>query len=413
VDDIHLYILLLIVLLFFSGFFSGSEAALFSLRRSQLKALESFSSAGKRINKLRAVSRKLLVSILIGNLFVNIFATSAVTSISIRMLGERGVGLSFALMSILILVVGEIIPKALALNRPRKYSLLIVYPLSFFHVLFLPLRVPLYLIAEAVINFLKQQLGTARRYFTHEELITAVRIGRFEGDLGQFEHEVLSNILAFRSKIVREIMTPSVSVFSLPAVMRIEELFDAVIRRGFSRVPIHGESSDEIIGILHIKDLLRGSTPGAGADVTRLLKPVYHVPETAPVAELFEVLASRKTHLAVVIDEYGSFVGIVTMEDILEEIVGEIRDAGEPRTETYRLISSKKIIVLGTMEIDKFNQVFKTTIHDEEHETIAGYLLGITGKIPHEGETILIGDLKFHVISARPNAVKKMRVEKI
>ena len=411
-DHIHLYIILLAVLLLFSAFFSGSEAALFSLRRTQLNALENSTPAGKRISKLRSVPRKLLVSILIGNLFVNIFATSAVTSISIRMFGERGVGLSFALMSILILVVGEIIPKAIALNRPRQFSLIIVYPLIFFHALFLPIRAPLSLVAETVINFLKRQLGAARMYFTHEELITAVRIGRFEGDFGKYEHEVLSNILSFRSKIVREIMTPSVSVFSLPAAMKIEELFDAVIRRGFSRVPIHSESSDEIIGILHIKDLLRESTTGSGADVTRLLRSVQHVPETTQVAELFQELVTRNTHLAVVIDEYGSFVGIVTVEDILEEIVGEIRDAGEPRTEEYRLINENKIIVLGTMEIDKFNQVFRASIEDEEHETVAGYLLGITGKIPHEGETILIGNLKFHVISARPNAIKKLRVEK-
>lgn len=371
------------------------------------------SAAGRRINRMRAAPRKILVSILIGNLLVNIFSTSAVTSISIDMFGENGVVISFVVMSLLILIVGEIVPKAVALNRPRKFSLFIVYPLSFFHAFFLPLRVPLSFIAETAVRYLKKKLGVARRYFTHEELITAVRIGRFEGDLGKYEQEVLSNILSFRSKIVREIMTPSVSVFSLPAAMRIDELFDAVIRQGFSRIPIHGESSDEIVGILHIKDLLRGTVGGDGLDAAALLKPVFYVPETAPVAELFRDLVARKTHLAVVIDEYGSFVGIVTMEDILEEIVGEIRDAGEPRTEEFRRISDKKIIVLGTMEIDKFNQVFKTSIEDPEHETVAGFLMGATGKIPNEGETIIIGNLKFHVISARPNAIKKLRVEKV
>ncbi|MFH1755069.1 MAG: hemolysin family protein [Candidatus Latescibacterota bacterium] len=411
-DSIHLYIVFLPVLLLFSAFFSGSEAALFSLRRTQLKTLES-SSTGKRINRLRSTPRKLLVSILIGNLFVNIFSTSAVTSISIRLFGEKGVGASFAIMTVLILVVGEIIPKTIAINQPIRFSRVIVYPLSFFHMLFLPLRAPLAFITEAVITFLKRRLGVVRRSFTHEELITAVGIGRFEGDLGKFEHEVLSNVLSFRGKIVREIMTPSVSVFSLPAAMRIDELFDAVIRQDFSRVPIHGGSSDEIVGVLHIKDLLRGITPGNAPDIASILRPVYHIPETAPVAELFRELAERKTHLAVVIDEYGSFVGIVTMEDVLEEIVGEIRDAGEPRTEEFKLISDKKIIVLGTMEIDDFNEVFRTNLVDEEHETIAGYVLAMTGKIPLEGETIQIGDLKFHVISARPNVIRKLRVEKI
>ncbi|NIO00842.1 MAG: DUF21 domain-containing protein [Candidatus Latescibacteria bacterium] len=412
-NDPLFYGIALAVLLAFSAFFSGSEAALFSLSRAQLKALSLTSSAGKIVSNLRSSPRKLLVSILLGNLFVNIFSTSAATSVSIRLFGEAGVGISFAFMTVLILTLGEIFPKAVALNRPRRFSLFIAYPLNIFHALFLPLRAPLSYLSEAMVDFLKKRLGQAERHFSSEELITAVRIGRFEGDIGKFEHEMLSNILAFRSKVVKEIMTPSVSVFSLPVEMRIDEILDGMTRLGFSRVPIHGESADEIIGVLHVKDLMRDMLGGVSANVRQLLKPVYHVPETAPIAELFRELIGRKAHMAVVIDEYGSFVGIVTMEDVLEQIVGEIRDAGEPRTETYQLIDDGRIVVLGTMEIDKFNEVFKTRIDDEEHETIAGYLLGATGRIPNEGETIIIGNLKFHIISAKPNVVRKMRIEKL
>ncbi len=411
-DDPYLYIVALIVLLFFSAFFSGSEAALFSLSRAQLKSLNVFSPAGKLINKLRASPRKLLVSILLGNLFINIFSTSAATSVSIRLFGEAGAGISFVLMSILILTVGEILPKAIALSRPKRFSLIAAYPIRLFHIIVLPLRAPLAFISGVVIDFLQRRLGHAEKYFTHEELITAVRISRHEGDLGKFEHEMLSNALAFRSKIVKEIMTPSVSVFSLPMEMRVEELLNEMARHGFSRVPIHSESTDDIVGILHVKDLMREIPHTQVTGVSDLLKPVYHVPETAPIAELFRELISRKAHLAVVFDEYGSFVGIVTMEDVLEELVGEIRDAKEPRTESYKLINERRIIVLGTMQIDDFNEVFKTNILDEEHETIAGYLMGATGKIPQEGETITVGDLRFHIISAKPNVIRKMRIEK-
>ncbi len=412
-DGPYFFIFVLAVLLAFSAFFSGSEAALFSLSRAQLKSLGSASPAGRLVHNLRSSPRRLLVTILLGNLFVNVLSTSAATSISIRLFGEAGVGVSFVVMSLLILAIGEILPKALALNHPRRFSLVIIYPLRLFHTLFLPLRAPLSRFAEIVVDSLKKRLGQAQRFFSSEELITAVRLGHLEGDLGRFEYEVLLNILAFRRKVVREIMTPSVRVFSLPAKMPVEEILDEVVRHGFSRVPVHGASADDIVGILHVKDLVVEVGKDRVPDVAGFLKPAYHVPETTPIADLFSELVNRKTHVAIVIDEYGSFVGIVTMEDVLEEIVGEIREAREPRREEYRLIDEKRIIVLGTMEIDEFNEVFDTSISDEDHETIAGYLIGAAGKIPNEGETITVGDLCFHIISARPNVVRKMRVEKV
>jgi len=137
------------------------------------------------------------------------------------------------------------------------------------------------------------------------------------------------------------------------------------------------------------------------------------VPESAKISALFDELARERLHVAVVIDEHGSFVGIVTMEDILEEIVGEIRDAKEPVTTEYTLMSDGRIVVLGSMEIEEFNDVFETSIVDEEHETIAGYVMGATGKIPSGGETVDIGNLRFHIISSQPNRIRKMRVEKL
>ncbi len=402
----------LAVLIIFSAFFSGSEVAFFSLTRAQLKSLSVLSPAGRLISRLRSSPRKLLVSILLGNLFVNIFSTSMVTSISIRLYGERGVALAFALMSLLILSVGEIIPKAIALNQPRKFSLLAVYPLRLFHTLFLPIRVPLALVSEAVIGFLKARLGPVERRFTREELITALKIGRFEGDVGRFEHEMLSNILVFPGKIIKEIMTPSVSVLSVSAEQPLHMVMNRMVKRGYSRMPVHDGSTDDIIGVVHVKDVLRAMMRDETQRLRELIKPVYHVPETALIADLLTELIGRKTHLAAVIDEYGSFVGIVTVEDVLEELVGEIRDSKEPRTEVYRLIGENRIVVQGTMEIDDFNEVFKTRLVDEEHETIAGYVMGATGRIPNEGETVAIGGLKFFIISARPNVIRKMRVEK-
>jgi putative hemolysin len=413
VEDIFfLYILALIVLIGFSAFFSGSEAALFSLSRNQLQRLENESAAGRSIAVLLSAPRNVLITILIGNLIVNVFSTSAVTSIAISIFGEKGVAIAFAFMSTLILVFGETFPKALALNRPRKFALLCAYPLRIFHFVFLPARVPISIFTSAIIEQFKKHFGGVNQFFSREELLTAINIGRREDQLGEFEYEILSNIIEFRDTTIKEIMTPSIEVFSLPIDTDKEELLEKIMKGNYSRIPIYGETTDDMRGVLHIKDAIGAAEEVSGGGIAELIRPVYYVHESMLIPELFDSLMKNNLHLAIVIDEYASFVGIVTVEDILEELVGEIHDAGEPRTSRYTLLDNRRIIVLGTMDIEEFNELFETNIMDEENETIAGYVMGATGKIPEEGETIDIGELKFHIISARPNRIKKMRVEK-
>jgi putative hemolysin len=412
-NDLLVYIVALIVLLLFSAFFSGSEAALFSLNRSQIQSLKETSRAGREIARQLTRPRNLLTTILIGNLIVNVFSTSAATSLFVTMFGEKGVGIAFAFMSVLIMLFGEIFPKVVAIDRPRRFSLFSIYPLKLFHVMFLPARVPIARLTDTVVGFLRRRLGSASRYFSKDELITAFDIGRAEKHIGDFEYELLSNILEFKDTIVREIMTPSIDVFSLPAEMSPEEMEDQIASSEYSRVPIYGETADDIKGVLHIKDLVASSPYGTDFDIMGILRPPYYVPESTRISQLFTELGRQKSHMVLVMDEYGSFVGIVTMEDILEEIVGEIRDAKESLKEEYTLLDDGRIVVAATMEIDDFNKVFKAKIADDFHETIGGFVMNATGKIPHEGETLDIGGLRFHIISAQPNRIRKMRVEKI
>ncbi len=316
-------------------------------------------------------------------------------------------------MSVVILAFGEIFPKVLGVNRPSAISLATIYPLSVFHALFSPLRWPLARLSDAVIDVLKGRLGVATRHFSKDELLTALDVGRDAGHFGDFEYELLSNIIDFRGTTVKEIMTPSINVVSLAAGLSVEDMLDQVMRSGHSRVPVYGETTDDIRGIVHIKDLARISCEDEDLDVSAIVMTPYYIPESAKISFLFRELVSERTHIAVVIDEYGSFVGIVTMEDILEDIVGEIRDSKQPVTTDYTMMPDGRIVVLGAMEIEDFNDVFGTDIVDEEYETIAGYVMGATGKIPNAGETLEIGNLRFHIISAQPNRIRKMRVEKI
>lgn len=412
-DGLAFYLIALVALLCLSGFFSGSEAALFSLSRSEIRRMSTVSASGREIERLLREPRKLLISILLGNLVVNIFVTSAATALMMSLFGERGLGYTFVLMSALIMLFGEILPKAVSIHWSQRVASKAIIPLRVFHTLVLPLRVPLSVVSEAVIDVVLKRVGQSKRSLTWEELITVLRIARSEGELGRYEYEVLSNVLEFRQKIVREIMTPSIRVVTAPVDARRAQLMRLFADSGLSRIPIHEETTDDVIGLLHIKDMV---DPRAGADEKDLrsrLREPFFVQETTPISRLYNEMQQQQAHSAVVLDEYGSFAGVVTTEDILEELVGEIRDARDPRTELFMRIDADRIVVAGTIEIDEFNAVFGATVVDPEHDTIAGYVIGRAGRIPREGETIELDDLRFHIVSAQPHRIRKMRVERI
>jgi putative hemolysin len=413
VDEQVFQIAGLVILLALSAFFSGSEAALYSLTRPQIRTIGARSPAGRQIGRLMEKPRKLLISILLGNLLVNIFATSAATALLINLFGEKGLVYAFLGMSVLIMAFSEILPKSVALHWSERIALLVIVPLRVFHVLVAPFRVPLSAFTDAVIRGLRKQIGVPKTHFTWDELVTAAEITKRSGAMNLFEFEVLTNVLEFREKIVKEVMTPSINVVSLPVTVGRARLTKTFLASGTSRLPIWGETTDDIVGVLHIKDLLGSVPAGDEWQLKRFLREPFFIPETAPINDLYNQLQEQKAHIAVVIDEYASFVGIVTIEDILEELVGEIRDARDPKVETYMRLDENRIVVTGTMEIDEFNRVFPVRIEDDDNETVAGHVTGFTGKIPREGEVFEEGALRFYIISAQPNRIRKMRVERV
>ena len=411
--EVALYFSGLVVLLLLSAFFSGSEAALFSLSRSQVRALRDGSPGGRAAARLLLHPRPLLITVLVGNLAVNVLATSTATAIAIDAFGARGVGLAFGVMSVLIMVLTEILPKALGMHWAPRVAPMVALPLSVIHTVLLPVRIPLSRFSDAVIDALRGRIGTARRSYAWDELLTAVRVGRREGKIGAFEYEILSHVLEFRQKVVKEIMTPSIHVVSASVRTGRDELLALIASSGRSRLPIYGDSPDDVIGILHVKDLVDPMAGRSEDDVRARLREAFFIPETAPIAELYAELQRRKLHVAIAIDEHGSFAGVVTTEDILEQMIGEIRDARDSKTQPFQRLDERRIVVQGTMEIDHFNEVFETQLRDDEHETVAGFVLGRVGRVPREGETVVADGLRFHVISAQPNRIRKLRVEKL
>jgi putative hemolysin len=411
--NLGVYFIGLVILLGLSAFFSGAEAALFSLSNSQIRALKEKSHGGRLLARLMSRPRAVLVTVLVCNLTVNVFASSFATSLALDAFGERGLIIAVAGMSILIMIATEVIPKVAGMQWALRISPVLAYPLSFFHALVLPVRIPLAWVSETVAKPLRRRIGAARRSYTWDELLTAVRIARREGSVGAFEYEIFSHVLEFREKVVKEIMTPSIAVTSAPVTASREELRDLFASSGRSRIPIHGESPDDVIGILHVKDLVEESAAESEEDLRGRMRETFFIQENAPIVDLYHELQRRKIHVAVVIDEHTSFAGVVTTEDILEQMIGEIHDARDNRMQPFHRIDERRIVVSGTMEIDHFNEVFETSLNDERHETIAGFVLGMTGRIPREGESIEADGLRFHIISAQPNRIRKLRVEKL
>jgi CBS domain containing-hemolysin-like protein len=342
-----------------------------------------------------------------------VLATSIATAVALEAFGPRGLGIAFAVMSVLIMVFTEVVPKALGMHWAPRIAPVLALPLSGIHTLFIPVRVPLSRLSDTVIDALRSRLGAARRSYAWDELLTAVRLGRREGQVGAFEYEILSHVLEFRHKVVKEIMTPSIHVVSAPVRTARDELLARFASSGRSRIPVHGDSPDDVIGILHVKDLVDPAAARSEDDLRARLREAFFIPETAPIAELYAELQRRKLHVAIALDEHGSFAGVVTIEDILEQVIGEIHDVRDSKAQPFQRIDPWRIVVQGTMEIDHFNEVFETELRDDEHETVAGYVLGRVGRVPREGETVVADGLRFHVISAQPNRIRKLRVEKL
>ena len=400
------------ILILLSAFFSGSETALFSLSRSVIEEMGRGGRRQRLVSGLLKSPRMLLVTILFGNLLVNIASTSAVTALAIDLFGQKGIGLAVVVMTCIILIFGEIGPKSIAIKNATVMALLFAPILRFFMLLFLPIRLVLGAIADFAVETSRRLFGERTEEFEARELATAVELGHRDGLFDSFEKEVLKNLFLFTETMAHEIVVPRVEVFSLDVDTPLVEAMIQVKSRGFSRVPLYEEKDDNIVGVLLAKDLLRYSRDER-LSLREIMRPPLFVPGTKHIRNLFGDLIAARQHMVIVLDEHGSFFGILTLEDILEEIVGEIRDRREPKVEDYILIDDNSIIADGTMELEELNEVFGAEIDSSEVETVAGFITEELGRIPRDGESFTIGGYRFLVLSREPTRINRIKIERI
>ena len=424
-----LELLIIAILVFINGVFVAAEIALITVRRSRIEQLaEEGRSGARRVRRLVEDPGRFLAVIQLAITFVGFLASAfaAITLVAslaefLREIGVEG-GLSDGaalltvtiLLSLYTIVFGELVPKSLALAHPDRFALVLSGPVSLLNRLLSPLVSLLAAITRVISRRLGADVSRAAQ-ITAEELKLIVERGGEQGLLEAEEEQMINAVIELGERRVHEVMVPRVSMIALPVTASLEEAIDAIVTGGHSRIPVYKDSIDSVVGILYAKDLLPLLKDNAGPrpDLRTLLRPPVLVPESMTIDDLLHELQRRKVHLAVVLDEYGGTAGLITIEDLLEEIVGEIQDEYDVEEPLIERLSADEVRVDGRSDVDELEELFDIALSledEEEYDTIGGLIYHRIGGVPSPGDRVEIDGLVLTVETTDRRRVGKVLV---
>ena len=401
-------LVLLVVLIVMSAYFSATETAFSSLNKIKMKTMAA--AGDKRADLVVRLSDdydKLLSTILIGNNIVNILSTALATSLFTQMLGDAGVSVSTVVMTVLVLVFGEISPKSIAKDMPESFAM---FSAPIIHVL-IRLLMPLNYIFGQWKKLISRLFKSKREEgITEEELLTIVEEAKQDGGIDENEGELIRNAIAFTDAEVSDIFTPRIDVTAVEDTLSKEEISAVFQESDFSRLPVYHETIDDIVGIIHEKDF-HNFVENTEQPLETIMQPALFVPPSMKISKLLAMLQQKKSHIAVVTDEFGGTAGIVTMEDILEELVGEIWDEHDEVVTEFEKISDTQYRIKCAASLKDMFELFgldEEEAEEKDASTVGGWIVDELGKIPEEGEQLTYKNLEITVTH-----VKKQRVEEI
>lgn len=404
--------------LILSAFFSGSETALFSLNKLQLKKMQKEES-GWRVNsiiKLLNDPQKTLITILTGNMFVNIAASSLATYLAIKLFGNVGIGIAGGIMIFMILVFGEIVPKSLAISNAETIAKKIARPVEIISSFLFPLILFFKIIINVLYYFFGKKRVKEKKEITEEDLITLINVGKDEGVIEEEEKKMIRNIFEFGDTMVKEVMVPRVDMACISSNTKLDSILNLINKIGHSRTPVYKETIDNIIGILYAKDLLVAYEQWYKSkekfDLKKIIRRAYFVPENKKIDDLLDIFQRDKIQIAIAIDEYGGTAGLVTMEDVVEEIVGEIIDEYDKETKLYEIIDNNTVIADGIISIDKINELLNIEIPENDFETLGGFIYDLMGRVPNKNETIEYKNIQITIEQVVKNRIIRVIVKK-
>jgi len=397
-------IIILLVLILLSAFFSGVETALFSLSRLRVKHLVRKKVRGARtVERLKDQPHKLLITILIGNNLVNIGASALATSIIFEISRSYAVSITTGIMTLIILVFGEITPKTLATKHSEQISLIVARPLQFLQTILSPVI----FLFEGLTNLLTNLSGQKPKpLVTEDEIETFVTVAEEAGQIKDAEKKMIHRIFRLDDLETKDVMTPRNKMIAVSADSKIKEIAGVFHSKGYARLPVYKENLDHIKGFVHVIDAQEAMLGKENRLVSSIIRPILFVPESKKLDSLLKFFQRRRQHIAIVVNQFGTNVGLVTLEDVLEEIVGEIVDETEKIEPIIKKVSERTYLVQGRADIDEINEKCGLNLPEEKAPySISSYILDKIGRIPKEGEVIKLPKFEIKIKSMEGNSI--------
>ena len=423
-------ILLILFLVTVNGFFAASEISLISLRKSRVRQLvKSGNRAARRIQRLQEEPERFLGTVQIGVTLVGTLAAAIGGVIAVvhikpliilvpvpviqRMAEPLAMALVVSVITYVTIVLGELVPKSLAIRHSEQVAFITSKPIDVLsRVLFMVLRV-LAASSNAVLRLVRLEQAQEQPFVSEDEVKYLIREGRKHGVFELSEEDLIHSVFRFTDTVVKEVMVPRTDIVAVEAGSGLDEILRVMNEKGFSRLPVYADTIDNIIGIVYLKDILPLHIADRPFDLDRVLRKPYVVPANKSVSVLLREMREKRIHLALVGDEYGGTDGLVTMEDLIEEIVGDIRDEQEKELREIDEIAANRYIVDGKTDIGKLNERITVQLPEDEFETIGGFVLGLFGRLPAEGDQVRYNNLMFTVLRLRKNRIARIRVLKL
>jgi putative hemolysin len=417
---LFLELLAVAVLILLNGFFVAAEYALVTVRRSRLQEMvDDGDRRARQVLGLTAVPPRFIAAMQLG---------VTVTSLAIGALGEQAlvdlfdpvmataiaVAIALLVLTFFHVVVGELVPKGISLGHSERTALLVAPPVRLFFFVFKPLIWFLQKSSEVTLRLLGlEPPGADGAVYSEAELKILLERSTVEGELEEEEQEMLYKVFDFADKEAANIMVPRPEVVVVAADMPPEECLRKVLESPYTRFPVYRETPEHIVGVLHLRDLLNAMNERgiAQVEIEQILRPPYIVPETKDIAALLKEFRRTNQHMAIVVDEYGDMEGIVTLEDVIEEIVGEIEDEFDLPDESVERLDESRIRIDGTFPIDDFNEQFDTALPIEDFHTMGGYVFGLLGRAPEQGDEVVEDSLRFQVVELEGTRIERLQVE--
>ncbi len=387
-----------VVLLGLSAFFSGSETAIFALQEVELQEMELQGGRALRAAGLARRPYRTLVTLLLSNMITNVALATVATAALVRAMGPVGVGVAIPTVTIALLLFGEIVPKTIGLRARRRIAVVAAPPVDWLATVLGPLR----LVLEKLAAWVSGPPAPLR--LSRSELSTLMELGREEGVFTALESRMLMRVLRLGETPVARLVRPRVQVVGIPVDADWQEVVSTFERSGRSRLPVYEGSLDHVVGVLYLKDFLGADHRDRGKGIRALMREPYFVPQSKPADELFSEFQRRRVHLAVVVGEHGGMEGIVTLEDLLEELIGEVNDEGDVVEHRVETVADGVWRVHAGIELEELGEVVGRPLAEHfEAVTLAGMLEEELGRVPRAGDRLQRDGFLFHVLTARPN----------